>query len=103
MIPIATGLATEWNSDTNDILALSAYESGWLGQHSQDLHNPFGLTQAGGNDLTFSSYQAAADFWSKNFGKYIQNYKDIAKFADGIQPKYNTVNPAWKSTLKAVY
>jgi hypothetical protein len=103
MIPIAANLADKWDSSTNDILALSAYESGWLGQHAQDLHNPFGLTQAGGNDLTFSSYQQAAAFWSKNDGKYIKGDKDIVTFANDIQPHYNTANPAWKSTLEDVY
>jgi hypothetical protein len=103
MIPISTNLGTQWNSSSNAILALSAYESGWLAQHAQDLHNPFGLTKAGGNDLKFGSYEAAADLWSKNDGKYIQGIKDINQFADAIQPHYNTVNPAWKQTLKDVY
>ena len=103
MVPIAANLADKWNSSTNDILALSAYESGWLGQHAQSLHNPFGLTRAGGNDLNFRSYQAAADFWSNNDGAYIQGKKNIDDFADAIQPHYNTKNPDWKSTLESVY
>lgn len=103
MIPLAAGLADKWNSSTNDILALSAYESGWLGQHAQDLHNPFGLTKAGGNDLSFTSYQEATDFWSGNDGSYIKGIKDISAFANAIQPHYNTVNPDWKSTLEDVY
>jgi RHS repeat-associated protein len=103
LTPIASSLADQWSSSTNAILALSAYESGWLGQHAQDLHNPFGLTKAGGNDLQFSSYDAAGDFWSKNDGKYIQGITEINQFADAIQPHYNSVNPSWKKTLKDVY
>lgn len=103
MIPLANQLATKWNTDTNDILALSAYESGWLGPHAQQLHNPYGLTNAGGPDIPFSSYQEATDFWSRNDGKYVQNQFSITDFANAIQPHYNTKNPAWTSTLEDVY
>jgi hypothetical protein len=103
MIPLANQLATTWKTGANDILALSAYESGWLGPHAQALHSPYGLTKAGGNDLSFSSYQSATDFWSSNDGSYIQGITDITKFAAAIQPHYNTANPAWSTTLVNVY
>jgi len=103
VIPIATGLAQKWDSSVNDILALSAYESGWLGPHAQELHNLFGLTHAGGNNLTFRTYQESADLWSKNDGVYVKGITDIKAFAAALQPHYNTVNPNWKKTVEDVH
>jgi hypothetical protein len=104
MIPIAAKLADSLNTSTNDILALSALESGWLDPHNQALHNPFGLTHAGGNNINFSSgYQGAANYWSKNDGSYINGVTDISQFASDLQPHYNTVNPLWASTVVDLY
>jgi len=98
MIPIATSLATSLSTSANDILALSSLESGWLDAHNQALHNPFGLTNAGGPNINFTGgYQAAADFWQKNDGSYVEGIFDIAQFATSLQPHYNTVNPSWTS------
>lgn len=77
MIPYANQLASSWSTNANFILALSAYESGWLGAHSQALQNPYGLTNAGGNDLSFNSYQQATNYWSGNDDSYIQNTTSI--------------------------
>ena len=104
MIPLASNMADTLDSSTNDILALSAFESGWLDPHNQALHNPFGLTNAGGNNLNFSGgYQAAAYYWIKNDGQYVQGVKDIGQFAADLQPHYNVVNPKWTSTLGNVF
>jgi RHS repeat-associated protein len=103
VIPIANQLASSLSTDANYILALSAYESGWLGQHAQDLHNLFGLTRGGGRDLNFSSYQASANYWAKIDGPHIDGDASIAAFSQDIQPYYNTVNPAWTQTLVNVF
>jgi RHS repeat-associated protein len=71
---IFKSMAKTANTDADFIAALSAYESGWLGPHAQDLNNPFGLTAAGGNDLSFSSYQGAADYWMNKAGKTGNGY-----------------------------
>jgi RHS repeat-associated protein len=102
-IPLASDLAKKWQTATNDILALSAYESGWLDAHNQALHNPYGLTNAGGNNLNFPTYQAATDYWSKNDGQYVKGITDIRDFATALQPHYNTVNPNWKRTVAGVF
>jgi RHS repeat-associated protein len=108
MVPIANSLAATWNTNANFILALSAYESGWDpvysgASHNTPINNPFGLTNAGGPDLTFPTLQDAANFWSANDGKYIQGTQTIAAFATAIQPHYNTKNPVWKTKLMQVY
>jgi RHS repeat-associated protein len=103
-IPYASQLANTWSTSVNDVLALSAYESGWLNSHNQNLHNPYGLTNAGGNNINFTTgYQAATNYWSQNDGSYIKGVTDIAKFAANLQPHYNTVNPGWAATLQMVY
>ncbi|MBV9266851.1 MAG: glucosaminidase domain-containing protein [Acidobacteriaceae bacterium] len=108
MVPFANQLAQKWNTDPNFILALSAYESGWDpiyagSSHKAPINNPYGLTQAGGNDLTFKSLQDATNYWSNNDGQYIKGDQNIAKFAKDLQPHYNTANPAWQNTLVSVY
>ena len=103
MIPIANQLASDLGTDANYILALSAYESGWLGTHAQGLHNLFGLTNAGGPDINFPSYQASANYWSKIDGPHIDGDASIAAFSQDIQPYYNTVNAAWTQTLVNVF
>ena len=102
MIPIAQDMAKELKTDENFILGLSAYESGWLNQHNRDLHNPFGITNAGGNNLNFPSFQAAADFWTKQWGQYVTNVKDMKTFAQRLQPHYNSVNKSWTTTVQSV-
>jgi RHS repeat-associated protein len=103
MAPIAQTLAEKWKTDLNFILALSAYESGWLGQHAQDLHNPFGLTKGGGRDLSFPTYEAAAAYWSRNFGSYIAGTRTVEDFVAKLQPHYNFETPSWTQDVADVY
>src|SRR5260370_13965688 len=49
-MPVFRDMPDETGTDATYFAALSAYESGWLGQQAQDLHNPFGLTNGGGNE-----------------------------------------------------
>lgn len=66
------------------LMALSSMESGWLDPHNQDLHNLFGVTKAGGNNLNFPTYQKAADFWIDNFGDNVRGAKTMDDFVAGI-------------------
>lgn len=107
MMPIATALAAEWDTSANFILALSAYESGWDPvysgpTHTKPINNPFGLTQGGGDDMSFQTLQDAEAYWSSNDGKYVQGATTINQFATDLQPHYNT-SPAWVGTLVKVY
>ncbi len=45
-------MAQTANTNVDFLMALSALESGWNGPHSQELHNLFGVTNAGGSNLT---------------------------------------------------
>ena len=104
VIPFATTIATKWSTSVNDVLAVSAFESGWLGQHAQDLHNLFGLTNKGGANRNFpGGYQDSANYFSAHYGTYIQGKTDINAFAAALQPHYNTHAAYWIGTLINTY
>src|SRR5712691_4606166 len=50
LMPVLRDMPDETGTDARYFAALSAYESGWLGQQAQDVHNPFGLTKGGGKE-----------------------------------------------------
>ena len=81
---IYQSMATTLNTNVDMIMAVSAYESGWLGQHAQDLHNLFGLTNAGGNNLSFSTYQASANYWTQHIGPSVQGTQTFDSFFGGL-------------------
>jgi hypothetical protein len=99
------------NTDPAFIAALAAYESSWLGKHARDLHNPFGLTAGGGNDLSFPTYDAAANYWlyhagrdRKGFASIVSGMDTIEEFASALNAAgYNAVNPNWTSDIAKVY
>jgi RHS repeat-associated protein len=101
--PIFQDMSNETGVSPLYFAALSAYESGWLGSHAQSLHNPFGLTKAGGNDLSFSSYASAEDYWMYSAGRTGDGYAGVIKgvgnistFASDLQSAgYNNVNGTW--------
>lgn len=84
LLPIFKDMADETGTDMKYFAALAAYESGWLGQHAQDLQNPFGLTNAGGNDLNFKSYADAQDYWMYKAGRTGDGYADVIQGAGSI-------------------
>jgi RHS repeat-associated protein len=47
LMPVFRHMADQTGANPKYFAALSSYESGWLGNHAQGLHNPFGLTNAG--------------------------------------------------------
>ncbi len=81
-------------------MALSSMESGWLDPHNQSLHNLFGVTNAGKANLSFVSYEKAADFWIGLFGAHVKGARTMDDFAKGLkQAHYNTVNPNYYTIL----
>ncbi len=92
-LPIYQSMAATLKKNADFLMALSSMESGWLDPHNQGLHNLFGVTQGGGNNLSFATYQSAADFWVKAFGPYVQGSARIDDFIAGMKKAdYNTVN-----------
>ncbi len=105
MIPLVRPMATRLTVDEDFLLAIVAFEDSW-GQdaHNKKLHNIFGLTKAGGNNLAFSSYQACVDYWERNYGAKVKGIQDLEKFIAAMKEiGYNSVNPSYYSTFRDVY
>ena len=100
-VEIYRSMAKQLQTDADFLMALSSMESGWLDPHNQKLHNLFGVTKAGGNNLAFETYQKAADFWVEHFGSYVKGARTMDEFAEGLKKaKYNRVNPDYYTHLK---
>jgi RHS repeat-associated protein len=107
-------LADELDIDPDFLLALAAKESQWNDhengspgdppQHAVELNNPFGVTQAGGNNLGFASLGDAFAFWNKNFGNKVRGAKNIKDFANDLKrAKYNTRTPKYYERLQEIF
>ncbi len=63
-----------------------------------------GITQAGGNNLAFDTYQACIDYWELHFGARVKGIQDLDAFIAAMKKiGYNSVNPAYYETFKKVY
>jgi hypothetical protein len=86
--------------DAGFIMALSVHESEWNGSHAQELHNLFGLTNAGGNNLSFETYQESADYWIKHYRSAVQGAETIKEFTDALlKIGYNSVDDDWQTKI----
>jgi hypothetical protein len=104
-VPLIRPMAKRLGTNEDLILALSAFEDSW-GQdaHNQKLHNIFGITQAGGNNLSFLSYQSCCDYWERHFGNAVRNVQDISTFTANLRKLgYNSANSDYDTTLNLVY
>ncbi len=101
--PIFDALAKQLNTKALFLMAQSSWETGWLGPHAQDLHQLFGMTHAGGNDINYSSYQGAADAYSKAYSPYVSNTSTMDQFTAGLKSVpphgYNTANPNYYKNI----
>ena len=63
----ALNIAKDLNVPVEFVLGAAAKESGYYSdRHDIGLNNPWGSTQAGGNDLRFGSVNDAAAYWEKS-------------------------------------
>ncbi|NJO14519.1 MAG: glucosaminidase domain-containing protein [Thioploca sp.] len=100
-LKIYKDIARQLQTNADFLMALSSMESGWLDPHNQVLHNLFGVTKAGGNNLSFASYQACADYWVQHFGSYVKGTTTMDQFVEGLKKsEYNSVNPNYYTHLK---
>lgn len=98
-LPGLTSVAKQLNVSTNFIVGLSSYESGWFDNHNFNLNNLWGLTQAGHNNISFSSVQAGNAYFVSLVGPYIQGAQTITDFFAGLQEEgYNSTNPNYFNT-----
>jgi hypothetical protein len=100
MLPILNNAASSLNVPSNFVVGLSSFESGWLDNHNYALQNLFGLTNAGGNNLSFPSFQASANYFVSLVSPYVQNAQTIPAFLAGLSKEgFNSVNPNYNSLL----
>jgi RHS repeat-associated protein len=79
-------LAKKLNVSVDYLLALSAHESGWCGEHCQELHNLFGQTAHGGKNLNFGSYDQSLDLFGKDWGERLKGVTSSTDFDNRLQP-----------------
>jgi len=107
-------LAEQLNVDPLLLLALAAVESGWNDQsnghpgnrpqHAVELNNPFGVTHAGGNNIHFSSLDAAFTFWAKTYGNAVGGADNVTDFLAGLKAAhYNSKNPNYEDFFADVF
>jgi hypothetical protein len=97
---IYKGMASALQIDVNFIMALSVHESHWKGAHAQELHNLFGLTEAGHDNIEFKSYQESADFWVEHFGDTVRGKKTLGEFLSALLAiGYNSADPDWRTKI----
>ncbi len=105
-IGLYRNMAIQLRTEVVFLVALSAYESGWLDNHNFGLHNLFGVTNAGRNNLRYRSFQAAADDWIRRFGQYVSGTETMQQFIEGLRKVppngYNNVNPDYDNTLRSM-
>jgi hypothetical protein len=92
------------------IEGLSAHESKYWGEHGEELNNPFGLTQAGHNNLRYQSVDDAIAYWKKQYGDQVRGATSPEDFVQRLQGKkngvrqkgwhqYNVKDPAWEAKV----
>ncbi|MFY9227026.1 MAG: RHS repeat-associated core domain-containing protein, partial [Blastocatellia bacterium] len=98
LMPLFCQLSQKLNVDVNLLLALSAFENGYLvGDNFNAMRNcnPFGLTRGGGKNLSFGNWQEVFDYFFKNYESYFKDCKDdVGCFIDAMKKiGYNSANP----------
>jgi hypothetical protein len=82
------------------VVGLSSYESDWLDNHNLGLNNLWGLTNAGGNNINFSSFASGDKYFLDHIGPFIRGANTISAFEDGLRKEgYNSKNPNYWTTL----
>jgi hypothetical protein len=93
-------VADSLQTDVDFVMAQSSWESGWNGQHAQDLHNLFGLTKGGGRNLRFSTYKEGANVYVKTVGPYVTGAKTMEEYVAGLQKAGYNAKASYYDTIK---
>ena len=91
-VALYRSVATKAKTSVDFVMAISAEESGWNAQHSQDFHNLFGITHAGGDNVRFETYDQSATYWKDHYASWVSGAKTIESFVDALlnhKPPYN--------------
>ena len=104
MVKLIRPMAGRLSVDEDFILALCANEHGWEDSHNDRLHNMFGVTHAGGNNLAFVSDQAACDSWESHYGGIVRGSSSMTEFVRRLRTiPYNSATTGYDQKLIDVY
>jgi len=105
IVPLVRPMAARLNVDEDLLLALVAFEDSWgQDEHNKALHNIFGITHAGGNNIAFPTYEACVEFWERNYGAKVRGIRTLEDFITAMKKiGYNSVNKSYYDTFRAVY
>jgi len=104
MVPLIRPMAERLNINEDYLLALCAHEHGWEDQHNDRLHNLFGVTKGGGNNLGFSSDHEACDWWRAHYGAVVSSSSDMTDFIRRLRTiPYNSATKNYDQKLADVY
>ncbi len=104
MVPLVRPVAKRLATDENYILTLSAHEHGWADEHNDKLHNLFGTTHAGGNNLSYSSDYESMQSWATHYGGGVTGSKTFSDFVSRLRAMgYNSKDPDYDHKLATTY
>ncbi len=110
VLGVFKGVADKLNTNIFYVIAHSAWESHYGDTHARELHNLFGLTQGGGRNLSFGSYEEGAGmyanilkntnaFGAKTFDNYTSGLKQ-AGYNSATKGYYDKVKGMLKDSMK---
>ena len=104
LVPLVRPMAKRLGIDEDYLLALSVHEHGWADSHNDKLHNLFGTTHGGGNNLSYASYEEAAQSWEAHYGGGVRDSKTIDDFVSRIRAMgYNTKDKNYDAVMVSTY
>jgi hypothetical protein len=103
-VPLVRPVAKRLGFDEDFLLTLAVHEHGWVDEHNDKLHNLFGTTQAGGNNLSYASDEAAAQSWEVHYGGAVRGSKSMADFTARLRSLgYNSKDPGYDHKMALTY
>ncbi|HVC60011.1 MAG TPA: glucosaminidase domain-containing protein [Acetobacteraceae bacterium] len=93
-------MAKRLDTDAEFLMALSSWESGWGDAHNRALHNLFGVTNHGANNLSFASDQEAADYWVTHYGSYVRGARTMDEFIAGLRRAHYNPHAGYYDNVK---
>ena len=104
LIPLVRPIAQRLAIDEDYMLTLSVHEHGWSDAHNDRLHNLFGTTHAGGNNLSYPSDAECAQSWEAHYGGAVRGSKTLAEFVSKLRALgYNSKDPGYDHKMKTTY
>ncbi len=104
LVPLVRPMSRRLGIDEDFLLTLSVHEHGWSDAHNDALHNLFGTTLHGGNNLSYASDEASAASWEARYGGGVRGSKSIEDFTAKLRAMgYNSADPGYDQKVITTY